>query len=67
MDQKKREVLKIAVDMAKGEDTAVLYVCRQYLNTGRAVYRVTHTFYGKEAVDLYNKLTSEEADYEKKI
>jgi hypothetical protein len=59
MEQKKREVLKIAVDMAKGEDTAVLYVCRQYLNTGRAVYRVTNTFYGKEAVDLYNKLISE--------
>lgn len=59
MDQKKREVLKIAVDMAKGDDTACLYVCRQYLDTGRSVYHVTNTFYGKEAVDLYNKLISE--------
>lgn len=62
MKKKKREVLKIAVDMAKGEGTAVLYVCRQYLNTGRAVFRVTNTFYGKEAVDLYNKLISEESE-----
>lgn len=67
MEQKKREVLKIAVDMAKGEDTAVLYVCRQYPRTGRAVYCVTNTFYGKEAVDLYNKLISEGLNNEKKI
>lgn len=59
MEQKKREVLKITVDMAKGEDIAVLYVCRQYPNTGRAVYQVTNTFYGKDAVELYNKLIRE--------
>ena len=60
MEKKKREVLKIAVDMAKGEDTACLYVCRQYLKNGEAVFCVSKAFYGKEAVDLYNMLISEE-------
>ena len=62
MNEKKREVIKIAVDMAKGEDTAVLYVCRQYPGTGRAIFSVTNRFYGKEAVDLYYKLINKEVE-----